>query len=108
MICAALAAPHVAVLGDNPYIADANVIEWTGSARRNGAARAANGGAGWRPPHQPGGRVVLWPRRYWPRQPQDIDSAIIQAWKLRCAGLITEIDLIVRETEFHAMRGWGR
>jgi hypothetical protein len=105
---AALAVRHVAGPGFAPSTV-ANIVWFPDGIQRRAAARARGGDTGrQRPPGQPGGRVVLWPRRFWPRRPQDIDSAIIQVWRLHSCGIIDAIEVEIRESEYRAMRGWIR
>jgi hypothetical protein len=70
------------------------------------AVRRRRSGGGKR--RQAAGRVVLWPRRYWPQRAVNIDAAIIQAYRLYCHGVIGSVEVTVRETELRAMRGWVR
>jgi hypothetical protein len=101
------AATPMCVLADDPCAE--NVLLWTSSARRRAAARVGNAGgagAGSRPPRRPGGRVMVWPKRFWPQRAADIDTAIAQTWRLYSHGIINAVELAVRDTELRIMREW--
>jgi hypothetical protein len=68
--------------------------------RRRGDGRRGRGR------RQASGRVVRWPHRFWPQRPEDIDRALICAYRLHCCGLLDDIDIMVREAELDAMRWW--
>jgi hypothetical protein len=101
------ASATTAILADD-FGADPTVILWTASARRRAAARVGNAGgagAGPRPP-RPGGEVVMWGKRFWPRRQQDAALAIAQTWRLHAHGVIDAVELAIRDAEYRAMQGW--
>jgi hypothetical protein len=78
------------------------VIPWPDAIQR----RRRGGGRHGRCRRQATGRIVLWPHRYWPQRPEDLHQAVICSYRLHCAGLLDDIEMIVREAEAAAMRGW--
>lgn len=53
-----------------------------------------------------GGRVIMWPHPYRPRQAERIDAAVAWAWRQHSAGVIDDVECHVRLEELRAMRGW--
>jgi hypothetical protein len=98
------ATPHVATLGGN-HCADGKIVWWTADIARR-RARVASVGTGSRPPRHGDGQIILWPVRYWPQRPGDVDAAIIQIWRLHSYGVIDSVEVAVREIELRAMRSW--
>jgi hypothetical protein len=91
-------------LGNNEGGSTANIVWWPDSIERRAAMASSGAGSRSRPPRQPGGKVIIWPRRFVPRRLADSDAAIQMTWKLYEAGVLSWDEAGQRETDLKAQR----